>query len=94
MGVLNFCGTYFKCRHCYQLVYGSEQESTYDRVLRKNRKIRKKLGADSDLDITILQKPKGMHWSTFDKLYRQEEKTQQIIQRKWEYLLTMLRKVG
>jgi hypothetical protein len=42
------------------------------RMMRKARKIRNKLGADSDLSEPIWEKPKGMHWRTFDRLIRLE----------------------
>ena len=59
---------YFLCRHCYGLTYSSQQESKPDRLMRKARKIRERLGASEDLFEPIFFKPKGMHKKTFDRL--------------------------
>ena len=68
-------GKLFLCRHCYDLAYGSQQETMSDRLMRKQRKIRERLGADMDLFIPIWQKPKGMHWKTFGRLRQEENRT-------------------
>jgi hypothetical protein len=69
------CGlsTYFWCRHCYQLPYGSQRESYSDRMMRKARKIRARLDADNNLMEPIYEKPKGMHWQTFERLCEEED---------------------
>jgi hypothetical protein len=41
-------------------------------MARKARKIRRRLGVDECLDIPIWEKPKGMHWSTFNRLCSKE----------------------
>ena len=58
------------CRHCYALPYGSQQETAQDRLYRKVRKIRDRLGASHNLMESLWpwNKPKGMHWSTYDRL--------------------------
>ena len=66
-------GKYFRCRHCHNLTYSSQQESQEDRLRRKSMKIRKKLGADDSLMEPILFKPKNMHWATFDRLRHEAE---------------------
>lgn len=63
----------YLCRHCYDLSYGSQQEREMDRILRRAREIRKRLGASENLMEPIDEKPKGMHWKTFDKLVAEEE---------------------
>jgi len=67
-------GKYFRCRHCHNLTYSSQQESQDDRLRRKARKIREKLGVSSNLAEPILFKPKHMHWTTFDRLRREAER--------------------
>ena len=42
-------GKWFLCRHCYELPYGSQQETAQDRHYRKVRKIRDRLGASHNL---------------------------------------------
>jgi hypothetical protein len=71
-------GKWFLCRHCYQLPYGSQQETAADRLLRKVRKQRERLGASMDLLEPIWTKPKGMHWRTFDRLVQEEEAAQRV----------------
>ena len=66
VAIIYGAGKYFYCRHCYGLTYSSQQESKVDRLMRKARKIRKRLGADINLSIPIMIKPKHMHQQTFD----------------------------
>ena len=66
-------GKYFLCRHCYNLVYASQLENRIDRMFRKARKIRKRLGASDNPSEPILEKPKHMHQKTFDRLVREAE---------------------
>jgi hypothetical protein len=61
------------CRHCYDLTYANEQENRADRLMRKARKIRERLGLGDDLTEPILFKPKNMHQKTFDRLRREAE---------------------
>jgi hypothetical protein len=73
VAVLYGAGKYFYCRHCYGLTYSSQQEGRPDRLMRKARKIRKRLGASMNLMEPILFKPKNMHQKTFDRLRRVAE---------------------
>ena len=68
VAVLYGRGKLFLCRHCYGLAYGSQQETEVDRMLRKCRKIRDRLGASTNMTEPIWEKPKGMHRRTFDRL--------------------------
>lgn len=70
VGVLYFRGGEFRCRPCSGLKYKSKSESRPDRMRRRARKIRDRLGADYGLGL-LASRPKGMHWSTF---FRLEEK--------------------
>ncbi|NLF50561.1 MAG: hypothetical protein GX577_05445 [Leptolinea sp.] len=73
VAVLYGAGKLFLCRHCYGLTYSSQQEGVVDRILRRQRKIRTRLGAADDLVSPILFKPKGMHQKTFDRLLTEEK---------------------
>ena len=73
VAVLYGTGKYFLCRHCYGLVYSSQQESEPDRLMRKTRKIRARLGASNNLFEPIWFKPKNMHQKTFDRLRREAD---------------------
>jgi hypothetical protein len=62
-------GRIFACRHCYQLAYPSQREAGYDRAGRRAEKIRARLGwKPGFLNGRGWDKPKGMHWRTFQRL--------------------------
>jgi hypothetical protein len=61
-------GAIFACRHCYQLAYPSQRETYDDRATRRADRIRKKLGWKLGIFNANGWKPKGMHWSTFERL--------------------------
>lgn len=73
VAVLYGAGKYFLCRHCYNLAYSSQQEGKSDRLMRKARKIRQRLGASENLFESIWLKPKNMHQKTFDRLRREAD---------------------
>lgn len=73
VAILYGAGKYFLCRHCYDFTYSSQQESRSDRLMRKARKIRARLGASNNLMAPILFKPKNMHQKTFDRLRREAD---------------------
>jgi hypothetical protein len=73
VALLYGAGKYFFCRHCHHLTYSSQQENKPDRLMRKARKIRARLGAGNDLMEPIPFKPKNMHWKTFDRLRREAD---------------------
>jgi len=61
-------GRLFACRHCYRLAYASQQESAHQRGLLKLQKIRMRLGGSLSMLDEFPDKPKGMHWRTYDRL--------------------------
>ncbi len=63
----------FLCRHCYDLAYSCQNEDSISRMYRKARKVRQRLNASSDLGEPVWEKPKGMHWKTYERLLREEE---------------------
>lgn len=66
-------GPIFACRHCYKLVYQSQRESISDRAIRQAEKIRNKLQWSTGILDGIQDKPKGMHWCTFERLCMQHD---------------------
>jgi hypothetical protein len=64
---LCLAGRLFLCRHCYNLAYASQCESSYDRLLRREEKHGAALGDNSRLISSVPPKPKGMHWRTYWK---------------------------
>ncbi|QBQ56115.1 hypothetical protein [Nitrosococcus wardiae] len=71
-------GGIFACRHCYQLAYPSQRESPDDRAARRANKIREKLGWEPGILNGRGWKPKGMHWSTFERLTTQHDAFVQV----------------
>jgi hypothetical protein len=69
VAVLYGPGARFLCRNCYGLAYSSQHEHHADRMMRKAQKIRRRL--DGDETDSYWRKPKGMHWTTFDRLVQQ-----------------------
>jgi len=65
---LYVAGRLFACRHCYQLAYASQQESAYQRGLWKAQKIGMRLGGSASMLNHFPEKPKGMHWRTYERL--------------------------
>ena len=63
-------GRLFACRHCYQLAYASQQEPARLRALKKSQKIRMRLGGSSNMLVDFPEKPKGMHWRTYERWSR------------------------
>lgn len=61
-------GEVFACRKCHDLTYPSQKEVGYQRAFRRADKIRERLGWETGFDSLTGEKPKGMHWTTFDRL--------------------------
>ncbi|KTC64691.1 Uncharacterised protein (plasmid) [Legionella adelaidensis] len=61
-------GPIFACRHCYKLVYQSQREGVSDRAIRKAEKIRARLKWNTGILEGTQDKPKGMHWRTYERL--------------------------
>ena len=65
MAVL-YDGTIFACRHCQRLVDASQRETDCDRAVRRDNKIRERLGWPvSVLNPQWRQEPKGIRWKSF-----------------------------
>ena len=63
----------FACRHCNELVYASQREKPENRTLTKADAIRDKLGWQPGIIYPKGDKPKGMHWKTFDRLCKEHD---------------------
>jgi hypothetical protein len=61
-------GKCFLCRHCHNLTYATQQEREKDRLIRKAREIRERLGGDGNLLRPMPGKPRGMHRETYQRL--------------------------
>ena len=60
----------FACRHCYRLAYASQQEPVRRRGRWKSQKIRMRLGGSPNMREEFPDKPKGMHWRTYERWRR------------------------
>lgn len=66
-------GSIFAYRRCYQLAYPSQRGGLDDRAARRANKIREKLRWEPSILNGRGWKPKGMHWSTFERLTAQHD---------------------
>jgi hypothetical protein len=64
-------GDYFLCRHCHDLTYSSRQEGSGHAELLRVQRVRERLGGHPGLSRPFPEKPKGMHWRTYERLRRQ-----------------------
>src|SRR5215212_9423673 len=62
-------GRYFLCRHCYDLVYESQRENAMYRALRRAQSTRGRLGGSANMIAAFPEKPTGMHWRTYERLW-------------------------
>jgi hypothetical protein len=86
---------YFLCRHCYDLVYESQRDDAMYRALHKAQSIRARLGGSANVMEPFPEKPKGMHWRTYERLWwehHEAEMEQLVSMRGW--LDKLEKKVG
>ncbi len=63
----------FACRQCHQVAYPSQRENDMDRANRRADKIRARLDWEPGILNGNGLKPKGMHWSTFERLQNEHD---------------------
>jgi hypothetical protein len=76
VAVLYGPGKYFLCRHCYDLFYESQRENEMHRALRRAQVIRERLGGSANMMKPFPEKPKGMHWSTYERLWWEHDEAE------------------
>ncbi|MFC0160562.1 hypothetical protein [Mameliella alba] len=70
-------GKVFACRRCYDVAYPSQREDVSDRAARRCEKLRARLGWDGGIFDDTYEKPKGMHWRTYERLVQEVEASSQ-----------------
>jgi hypothetical protein len=70
-------GHVFMCRQCCGLAYASQSENPRHRALSKSQKIRMRLGGSPSILDLFPDKPPGMHWRTYGRLFNKAEAEQQ-----------------
>jgi len=85
-------GSYFLCRHCYNIAYPSQSEPRYDRMLRRANKLRIALGGEPGTVHLIAPKPKGMWERTYQRkrweIERCEHQANLSFLRKYRHVLS------
>lgn len=64
---------YFLCRHCHGLTYETRNVGRKYAELRKCQKIRRRLGGSANMTEPFPPRPKGMHFGTYIRLWREHE---------------------
>lgn len=57
--------TYYRCAKCYGMTHNSQYEDRASRLLDRALRIKTKLGGDASCFYPFPEKPKGMHWRTY-----------------------------
>ncbi len=66
-------GKVYACRHCHQLAYRTQREQPHDRAGSKADKLRVRLQWEAGILNGNGNKPKGMHWATFERLEHEHD---------------------
>jgi len=69
-------GRYFLCRHCYDLSYQSQRDNKIYRALHRAQDIRRQLGGSANMMEPFPERPKGMHWMTYERLWREHDQAE------------------
>jgi hypothetical protein len=84
---------YFACRRCYGLAYQSQCYSPSDRAMTQAGKIRRSLGGSEGIAWDFPDKPKGMHWRTYERLRERCDRYEAICDTAlWQVLGRMMAK--
>jgi hypothetical protein len=79
----------FACRKAYRLGYRSHRESPRDRSLSRAFALRRKIGGEGGIG-DYIEKPKGMHWRTFERAMEKVYQAEEIVEAHTALLLDLL----
>jgi len=71
-------GKYFFCRRCLGIGYQSQRQDRFFRAVGRAQRIRVGLGGSTCLYERFPEKPKRMHWTTYERLRRKVEVAQDL----------------
>ena len=74
-----YCAGYYVCRHCVNAPYRSQLQQPIDRLFSRADAIRARLNWERGIAHGVGSKPKGMHYSTFDRLVNEHNNLVQRI---------------
>jgi len=80
-------GELFACRCCSGLAYASQREALWFRDVDKAQKMRMRLGGSTVMSEAFPNKPKGMHWQTYERLRRAHDTAE------WRSMTGLLRHI-
>lgn len=63
----------YRCRQCYCLRYPSQRERSHHRAIGMAQRLRMRLGGSPDLSQAFPDRPKGMHFRTYQRLLMRDE---------------------
>jgi len=74
-------GARFRCRKCHKATYESQYEGWCVPGRSKAERTRKALGAEYGLSDDFPEKPAGMHWRTYLRLKKQDQRVASVMHR-------------
>ena len=69
----------FLCRSCNRLAYQCQRETAIDRILRRDWKLRARIGGEPGIASLIPRRPKGMHKRTYNQIIDEINRTESIV---------------
>src|SRR5215207_707057 len=95
VAVLYGPGRYFLCQHCYDLSYQSQRDTKMYWALHRAQDIRRRLGGSANMMEPFPEKPKGIHWKTYERhMWEHHEAEMEQLTEMREWLDKFEKKVG
>jgi len=91
-GILYFSRGGPQCRRCLHLIYPTSRERAFGKAVMKRDRLFRALGADPMQELWRLDKPKRMHWKTFERKKRKLQAAQDAVVRTMGACLEVMRR--